>query len=198
MWCALSLGGVGLVFMYRKGTPEDWKRIVELFLDWHTTIFNPAATMAIVLSLLPQVYETFWYRSRGSLSLSSLFSQSIVFMALAFSWKKRMFVPDDDLPEDPHSRITAWFNGGGWAVVDSALFSVVQGIVLLLAVFAICIGPHRREKAKPKAKPKPKPKPKPQPKVKAKAKGKSKAVSPERSPLLPQFVHLGSHGTSSK
>jgi hypothetical protein len=198
-WVAISLGGVGLeLYTYHNSAPEFHNRLVQMYLDWHSMIFNPAASMSIALSLLPQVSKILWYRSRGSLSISGLCSQVMVFSTLACSWRKRLYIPDEDLPEDPHLRITAWFNGGGWAVVDSALFSIVQGLLLLLAVFTICMSPRRIEQAKSKPKPKPKAKSKPQVKVKAKSKAKARAGPSERSPLLPHFVTPDNHGTRTK
>lgn len=79
-------------------------------------------------------------------------------------------------------------------MVDSALFAIVQGFLLLLALLTICMRPRRKEKAKAKPKPKPKPKPKTKPKTKPRfvwgrrVDTKAKAKSPERSPLLPRFT----------
>jgi hypothetical protein len=127
---------------------------------------------------------------------------------LACSWTKRIYVPDDQIPETPESGLELWFNGGGWAVLGSGIFAAVQALLLALSVFAVCCletRPFRKSKANAKARAKAKPKPKPKPKVAAKSKSKSKvrtfrlwpkskakAKTTERSPLLPQFA--SSHG----
>lgn len=173
-------------------TPDGRKYFLEIVQTWHSTVFNPVATLFIALSIVPQTSEVLRHGSRGSLSIPTLCYQTLVFAALTCSWRERFPIPDKDLPEDPHTRITVWYNDGGWAMVDSALFAVVQGLLLLLALLAICMRPRRKEKAK--AKPKPKPKPKPKTKTKQRflwgrrVNAKSKAKSPERSPLLPRFT----------
>lgn len=148
-WLSISLGA--FVFQtFSKTTHADPERKAHLaaaFLDWHFMVLNPCATASILLSFFAQSHTTLWLRSRGSLSIESLAAQALVFAFLASSWKKRLN-PTEDASEDAHCRIIAWYNSGGWAVFDSALSSLIQGYLLMLAIFAMCMGPRRRDKSK--------------------------------------------------
>lgn len=182
-WLSITLGA----FLIQSTTsapinPERTARLTAAFLDWHFMVLNPCATASILLSFFAQSHATLWLRSRGSLSIESLAIQGLVFAFLASSWKKRL-QPTDDASEDPHCRIIAWYNSGGWAVLDSALSSLIQAYLLILAIFAMCMGPRRRDKSKKKRQ---KLKKKQKEKDK-KERDKKKAKVDERTPLLPLF-----------
>lgn len=179
-WLAISLGA----FIFQALTPdpttdpERKARLTAAFLDWHFMVLNPCATASILLSFFAQSHATLWLRSRGSLSIETLAAQALVFAFLASSWKKRLN-PTDDASEDPHCRVIAWYNSGGWAVLDSALSSLIQAYLLLLAIFAMCMGPRRRDKSKKKKRNKLK--------KRQKDKGKKRDKADETTPLLPLF-----------
>lgn len=177
VWLSLSLGA--FIFQSFSDAPNPVRKdhLTAAFLDWHFMVLNPCATAAILLSFFAQSHATLWLRSRGSLSIESLAAQALVFAFLASSWKKRLH-PTDDASEDPHCRIIAWYNSGGWAVLDSALASLIQAYLLLLAIFAMCMGPRRRSKSKKKKKKLSK---------KQKDKERKNTKADETTPLLPLF-----------
>lgn len=176
-WLALSLGA--FVFQSLSDPPDPVRRarLTASFLDWHFMVLNPCATVAILLAFFAQSHATLWLRSRGSLSIESLAAQALVFAFLASSWKKRLH-PTDDGSEDPHCRIIAWYNSGGWAVLDSGLESLIQAYLLVLSIFAMCMGPRRRDKSKKKKK---------KSKKKQKDKDRKSSRADETTPLLPLF-----------
>ncbi|SPO05165.1 uncharacterized protein DNG_07851 [Cephalotrichum gorgonifer] len=184
-WLAISLGA----FIFQSlsaGTSEDPERRAQLtaaFLDWHFLVLNPCATASVLLSFFAQSHMTLWLRSRGSLSIESLASQALVFAFLASSWKKRLH-PTDDASEDPHCRFITWYNSGGWAVLDSALSSLIQAYLLLLAIFAMCMGPRRRGKSKRQKRKEAKQK---QREKERKKERRGSGRADETTPLLPLF-----------
>ncbi|MBE3050040.1 hypothetical protein IMZ48_47570 [Candidatus Bathyarchaeota archaeon] len=183
-WLSVSLGAFLFQSLGPDSTPDPERkaRLTAAFLDWHFMVLNPCATASILLSFFAQSHATLWLRSRGSLSIESLAAQALVFAFLASSWKKRLN-PTDDGSEDPHCRVIAWYNSGGWAVLDSALSSLIQGYLLVLSIFAMCMGPRRRDKSKKRKKNKLKKKQK----QKDKDKGKKAAKADDRTPLLALF-----------
>lgn len=178
-WLSISLGA----FVFQTFSPDTYQdperraHLTAAFLDWHFMVLNPCATAAILSSFFAQSHMTLWLRSRGSLSIESLASQTLVFAFLASSWKRRLD-PTDDESEDPHCRVIAWYNSGGWAVLNSALSSLVQGYLCILAIVAMCMGPRRRDKSRRKKLKK---------KQKDKAKAKKRKEADETTPLLPLF-----------
>lgn len=177
-WLSITLGA--FLIQSTTSTPTDPERTARLtaaFLDWHFMVLNPCATASILLSFFAQSHATLWLRSRGSLSIESLAVQALILAFLASSWKKRL-EPTDDASEDPHCRVITWYNSGGWAVLDSALSSLIQAYLLLLAIFAMCMGPRRRDKSKKKRQ---------KLKKKQKDKERKKKEVDERTPLLPLF-----------
>ena len=189
-WLSLSLGA--LIFQTSAPNPsldpQRKARLAAAFLDWHFMVLNPAATASVLLSFFAQSHATLWLRSRGALSIESLASQALVFAFLASSWKKRL-EPTEDASEDPHCRVVAWYNSGGWAVLDSGLSSAVQGYLLLLAIFAMCMGPRRRDsRSRRQKKKREKEKEKERLRKKQlKDKGRKSGRADETTPLLPLF-----------
>lgn len=177
-WFSVSLGAfIFQIFcrdFYRD--PIKQAQLTSAFLDWHFMVLNPCATAAILLSFFAQSHMTLWLRSRGALSIESLAIQVVLFAALASSWSKRLH-PTEDASEDPHCRLIAWYNSGGWAVFNSILWSLVQTYLLFLSIFAMCMGPRRRLSAKKKKKLL----------KKQKKKAKKDSKPDETTPLLPLF-----------
>jgi hypothetical protein len=184
-WLSISLGS----FVFQSLSPDEYydperrARLTTAILDWHFMVLNPCATAFILASFFAQSHMTLWLRSRGSLSIESLACQALVLAFLASSWKKRLH-PTDDASEDPHCRLVAWYNSGGWAVLNSALSSLIQTYLLILATVAMCMGPRRRIKSK-RRRWKNKKSQKGKDKDKAKARGARGAD--ETTPLLPLF-----------
>ncbi|CAI4218834.1 unnamed protein product [Parascedosporium putredinis] len=166
--------------------PVRQSQLTAAFLDWHFMVLNPCATAAIALSFFAQSHTTLWLRSRGALSIESLATQAIVCAALAASWSKRL-APTEDASEDPHCRFIAWYNTGGWAVFNCLLWSAVQAYLLVLSVFAMCMGPRRRTAEEKKRKKRNKL----QKKQQQKAKSRKDKKPDETTPLLPLFHSSG-------
>jgi len=203
LWLGVSLAVVAFEAtpMFRNNQSDNRKWLAENFMKYHFAILNPISVVGVLGSFFTQASTTLWLRRRRSFSVVTIALQSVVFVALAKSWKGRMHLRPDDAPADQEPSGLDWYTGGGWAVIHSGVFAAVQLGLLCVSLLVMCMWPRRVDKKKKKtAKRKQK-----QKKNNTKAKRsfwrrrRPQVKDEERMPLLGRFSPtFGSRATSRR
>ncbi|TDZ38819.1 hypothetical protein C8035_v006617 [Colletotrichum spinosum] len=119
-----------IAFAVTPKTPVfDHQRILDVFMYTHYLVFLPSTSILIPAAIIPQAREVLRRQyTQRALSLPCLASQAVVFAFLAISWMIRVNYP----PYSPSWE--EWYRLVGWPVVNDALSSFSQGVLLLIAV----------------------------------------------------------------
>lgn len=112
---------------------QDRKDLEALFLGSHVLFVNVPITLFGFASLFPQTY-TIRDRPRdsghGALSLVGLAVQAAVFLLLGLTWPARLAWPYPVFER----AFFSWFQAVGYVPFHYIMFSVVQAVLLLIAV----------------------------------------------------------------
>ncbi|KAF4893014.1 hypothetical protein CGCF415_v012840 [Colletotrichum fructicola] len=110
------------IFPDSRSEPRNWGR--DLFIMGHYLILLPVSSILVLASAIPQAREIQRQSSPGAISVPGFATHTVVFAALAISWMVRVRYP----PYSPS--YDGWYRLVGWPVVNSGLFSIVQGMLL--------------------------------------------------------------------
>ncbi|KAK1855562.1 hypothetical protein CCHR01_01736 [Colletotrichum chrysophilum] len=110
------------IFPDSRSEPRNWDR--DLFIMGHYLILLPVSSILVLTSAIPQAREIQRQSSPGAISVPGFATHTVVFAALAISWMVRVRYP----PYSPS--YDEWYRLVGWPVVNSGLFSIVQGMLL--------------------------------------------------------------------
>lgn len=132
--CYLLISLVPLIVVSATAGPNDDRKWFDaLFTGCHILFLNPPITILGVASLYPQAREIL-RRPRdagpGALSLVGFAVQSVLFLILGLTWSPRLAW---GFPIFGRA-FSSWFQMVGYVPFDHIIFSIVQAVLLYIAV----------------------------------------------------------------
>lgn len=130
---------LGIAQLFTLQTLKSGKLDRDMGDSWtsfyHLPLYmNPAATCAVFYYVWPISKPRLKPHSTSTLGLLGLASQAVAHIILAFSWLSIMYAPYSSLISKPWAQIFFWYNTFLWAPVDNAIFAVIQGRLLWIAL----------------------------------------------------------------
>lgn len=107
---------------------------MAFFSHYHTIYINPIVTIICFASLFPQARETLSRPSPGTLSITGLAIQAVIFAVVALYWPWRTSPSREHFDLPPLQKFITWYQLDGWATVDNAVFAFVQAVLLWIAM----------------------------------------------------------------
>ena len=123
-----------VIFELSYITEQDIRWVMAFFSHYHTIYINPVVTIICFVSLFPQARETLSRQTLGTLSITGLAIQAVIFAVVALYWPWRMTPSREHLELPPLRRFITWYQLDDWATVDNAVFAFVQAVLLWIAV----------------------------------------------------------------